>query len=132
MQLSLQLSKLQGTTSYFDGNMERVGVKSDTVRESHMVEWIERWPCIPRISGSIPGTGNLEKLLISTKVLGLTQKYHPALPAGSHIKQHLDHVKDPTHNNTLERQSIPIIRVSFVRILCRLAAFLKHQCWDRR
>ena len=31
MQLSLQLSKLQGTTSYFDGNMGRVGVKSDTV-----------------------------------------------------------------------------------------------------
>jgi hypothetical protein len=25
------LSKLQGTTSYFDGNMGRVGVKSDTV-----------------------------------------------------------------------------------------------------
>ena len=33
MQLSLQLSKLQGTTSYFDGNMGRVGVKSDTVEE---------------------------------------------------------------------------------------------------
>jgi hypothetical protein len=31
MQLSLQLSKLQGTTSYFDGNMGKVGVKSDTV-----------------------------------------------------------------------------------------------------
>ena len=31
MQLSLQLSKLQGTRSYFDGNMGRVGVKSDTV-----------------------------------------------------------------------------------------------------
>ena len=33
MQLSLQLSKLQGTTSYFDGNMGRVGVKSDTVNQ---------------------------------------------------------------------------------------------------
>ena len=31
MQLSLQLSILQGTTSYFDGNVGRVGVKSDTV-----------------------------------------------------------------------------------------------------
>jgi hypothetical protein len=31
MQLSLQLSKLHGTTSYFDGNIGRVGVKSDTV-----------------------------------------------------------------------------------------------------
>ena len=31
MQLSLQLSKLQVTTSYFDGNMGRVGVKSGTV-----------------------------------------------------------------------------------------------------
>ena len=31
MQLSIQLSILQGTTSYFDGNMGRVGVKSDTV-----------------------------------------------------------------------------------------------------
>ena len=31
MQLSLQLSKLQGTTSYCDENVGRVGVKSDTV-----------------------------------------------------------------------------------------------------
>jgi hypothetical protein len=31
MQLSLQLSKLQGITSYFDGIMGRVEVKSDTV-----------------------------------------------------------------------------------------------------
>ena len=31
MHLYLQLSKLQGTTSYLDGNMGRVGVKSDTV-----------------------------------------------------------------------------------------------------
>ena len=34
MQLSLQLSKLQGTTSYFDENVGRVGVKSDTVLQS--------------------------------------------------------------------------------------------------
>ena len=31
MQLFLQLPKLQGTTSYFDENVGRVGVKSDTV-----------------------------------------------------------------------------------------------------
>ena len=31
MQLSLQLSKLQGTTLYFDENVGRVGVKSETV-----------------------------------------------------------------------------------------------------
>ena len=31
MQLFLQLSKLQGTTSYFDENVGRIGVKSDTV-----------------------------------------------------------------------------------------------------
>ena len=31
MQLFLQLSKLQGTASYFDENVGRVGVKSDTV-----------------------------------------------------------------------------------------------------
>ena len=31
MQLFLQMSKLQGTTSYFDENVGRVGVKSDTV-----------------------------------------------------------------------------------------------------
>ena len=30
MQLFLQLSKLQGTTSYFDENVGRVRVKSDT------------------------------------------------------------------------------------------------------
>ena len=34
MELFLQLSKLQGNTSYFDENMGRVGVKSDTVIES--------------------------------------------------------------------------------------------------
>ena len=33
MQLFLQLSKLQGTTSYFDENVGRVGVKSDTVEK---------------------------------------------------------------------------------------------------
>ncbi len=48
MQLSLQLSKLQGTTSYFDGNMGRVGVKSDTVlgylASYHEVKnWVQRW-----------------------------------------------------------------------------------------
>ena len=38
MQLSLQLSRLQGTTSYFDGNMGRVGVKSDTVQSDRKFE----------------------------------------------------------------------------------------------
>ena len=28
----------------------------------HGVE-VERWLCIPRVSGSIPGTGNLEKVV---------------------------------------------------------------------
>ena len=37
MQLFLQLSKLQGTTSYFDENVGRVGVKSDTVKGSPLV-----------------------------------------------------------------------------------------------
>ena len=32
MHLFLQMSKLQETTSYFDENVGRVGVKSDTVR----------------------------------------------------------------------------------------------------
>ena len=31
MQLFLQLSKLEGTTLYFDENVGRVGFKSDTV-----------------------------------------------------------------------------------------------------
>ena len=34
MQLFLQMSKLQETTSYFDENAGRVGVKSDTVLQS--------------------------------------------------------------------------------------------------
>ena len=34
MQLFLQLSKLRGITSYFDENVGRVGVKSDTVFRS--------------------------------------------------------------------------------------------------
>ena len=38
MQLSLQLSKLQGTTSYFNENVGRVGVKSDTVGGSVMYQ----------------------------------------------------------------------------------------------
>ena len=40
MQLSLQLSKLQGTTSYFDGNMGRVGVKSDTVSKGQFKYYV--------------------------------------------------------------------------------------------
>ena len=43
MQLHLQLSKLQDTTSYFDENVRRVGVKSDTVRmriRSGANEWV--------------------------------------------------------------------------------------------
>ena len=38
----------------------------------HGVE-IERWLCNPRVSGSIPGTDNLEKLFIWMKIHGLTQ-----------------------------------------------------------
>ena len=34
MQLFLQLSQLQGTTSYFDENVGRVGVKSDTAEST--------------------------------------------------------------------------------------------------
>jgi hypothetical protein len=43
MQLSLQLSKLQGTTTYFDGNMGRVGVKSDTVYNYLINIWQMSW-----------------------------------------------------------------------------------------
>ena len=43
MLLSLQLSKLQGTTSYFDGNMGRVGVKSDTVCCCHRCCRVVLW-----------------------------------------------------------------------------------------
>ena len=39
----------------------------------HGVE-VERWLCNPRVSGSIPGAGNLEKLFIWMKIHGLTQK----------------------------------------------------------
>ena len=42
MQLSLQLSKLQGTTSYFDGNMGKVGVKSDTV-SMYTIVWQNKY-----------------------------------------------------------------------------------------
>ena len=35
---------------------------------------VERWPCNPRYSASIPGDGNLKKLLIWMKIHGLTQK----------------------------------------------------------
>ena len=37
MQLFLQLPKLQGTTSYFDENVGRVGVKSDTVNHVNQI-----------------------------------------------------------------------------------------------
>ena len=37
MQLFLQLSKLQGTTSYFDENVGSVGVKSDTVTQESLM-----------------------------------------------------------------------------------------------
>ena len=51
MQLSLQLSKLQGTTSYFDGNMGRVGVKSDTMVNIS---------CRERVFWPTKGTGGLQ------------------------------------------------------------------------
>ena len=35
---------------------------------------VEHWPCNPRVSGSIPGVGNLKKLFIWMKIHGLTQK----------------------------------------------------------
>ena len=46
MQLFLQLSKLQGTTSYFDENAGSVGVKSDTVLLSPFLNWLKLdfWP----------------------------------------------------------------------------------------
>ena len=37
MHLFLQMSKLQETTSYFDENVGRVGVKSDTVNKLHEI-----------------------------------------------------------------------------------------------
>ena len=39
----------------------------------HGVE-VECWLCNPRVSGTIPGTGNLEKLCIWMKIHGLTRK----------------------------------------------------------
>ena len=36
--------------------------------DSSMEKGIERWPCNPRISGSIPGSGNLKKLFILMKI----------------------------------------------------------------
>ena len=35
---------------------------------------VELWPCDPRVSGSIPGAGNLKKLFIWIKIHGLLQK----------------------------------------------------------
>ena len=59
MQLSLQLSKLQGTTSYFDGNMGRVGVKSDTVidicHSTHSLDLDLNGLLTRRNFGCIPG-----------------------------------------------------------------------------
>ena len=45
MQLSLQLSKLQGTTSYFDENVGRVGVKSDTVLHKYVSNKVFSFTC---------------------------------------------------------------------------------------
>ena len=42
--------------------------------EFPMEEGIEHWPCNPRISGSIPGSGNLKNLFIVMKIHGLAQK----------------------------------------------------------
>ena len=47
MQLFLQLSKLQGTTSYFDENVRRVGVNSDAVKYCFgAVKFAILWPLI--------------------------------------------------------------------------------------
>ena len=42
MQLFLQLPKLQGTKSYFDENVGRVGVKSDTVSRRNGADYCNR------------------------------------------------------------------------------------------
>ena len=36
----------------------------------------ERWTCNPRVSSSIPGAGNLKKLLIWMKIHGLPQNHN--------------------------------------------------------
>ena len=43
--------------------------------EFPMEERIEHWPCNPRISGLIPGSGNLKKLFVWMKIHGLTKNY---------------------------------------------------------
>ena len=45
MHLFLQMSKLQETTSYFDENAGRVGVKSDTV-----LPWVKSTPSLIFVS----------------------------------------------------------------------------------
>ena len=72
MQLSLQLSKLQGTTSYFDGNMGRVGVKSDTVSKKQAQSTIiKQTPCImhlPLWIGTNRGKAKVPKVQTKQKV----------------------------------------------------------------
>ena len=38
----------------------------------YRISTLEHWPCNPRVSGSIPGAGNLKKLFIWMKIHGLT------------------------------------------------------------
>ena len=55
------------------------GKISKTEYDSHLVSppWCrdKRWPCNPRVSGSIPCAGNLKKLLIWMKIHELTQNH---------------------------------------------------------
>ena len=53
--------------------------RREATKVNRLYQWVprsvgvEHWPCNPRVSGSLPGAGNLKKLFIWMKIHGLTQ-----------------------------------------------------------
>ena len=70
MHLFLQMSKLQETTSYFDENVRRVGVKSDSVRRFRFwFLWYECYVDKARYGALRRSTANLLTVLSDLSAL---------------------------------------------------------------
>ena len=76
MQLSLQLSKLKGTASYFDENVGRVGIKSDTVRQKPTAETFSDTPLPGRVFSLCETQKQLTSTINNNKSIATQKAWH--------------------------------------------------------
>ena len=85
-----------------------------------MVEGIECWPCNPRVSGSISGTGNLKKLLIWMKIhtnyktLFISPSRHRVTMSAAVCLVHVSHKQCERHTFAKRKSSNRVIDLGFV------------------